>query len=56
MEFLDFLVSLNPYGIINWLAMGYALYVSKQTNSVLLLLLAVLNALFGAAVLTSSVF
>ena len=53
---LTFLGALNPYGIMNWLAMGYALHVSRKTNSVLLLLLAVLNALFGAAVLMRTVF
>ena len=55
-DVLTFLASLNPYGIMNWLAMGYALHVSRKTNSVLLLLLAMLNALFGAVILVSAVF
>jgi hypothetical protein len=50
MEFLDFLASLNPYGILNWAAAAYALYGVKQTKSIVLLLIAALNVFFGVIV------
>jgi hypothetical protein len=55
MEFLDFLVSLNPYGIINWVAVAYALYVARQTKSVLLLIVAAVNVFFGIIAIMGSV-
>jgi hypothetical protein len=55
MEFLDFLVSLNPYGIINWVAVAYALYVARETKSVLLLIVAAVNLFFGVLAVVSSV-
>jgi hypothetical protein len=53
MEFLDFLVSLNPYGIINWVAVAYALYVARETKSVLLLIVAAVNVFFGIIAIMS---
>lgn len=51
MDVLTFLSLTNPYGIINWLAAAYILYVYKKTASasasVILLLLAAVNVLFG---------
>ena len=47
MEFLTFLSALNPYGILNWVAAAYALYVARQTKSALLLIVAAFNVFFG---------
>jgi len=51
MDVLTFLSLTNPYGIMNWLAAAYILYVYKKTASataaVLLLLLAAVNVFFG---------
>jgi ABC-type transporter Mla maintaining outer membrane lipid asymmetry permease subunit MlaE len=54
MEFLQFLASLNPYGIINWVAAAYALYVARKTKSVLLLIVVAANVVCGITAIMSS--
>ena len=56
MDALAFLSLTNPYGIMNWLAAAYILYVYKKTASasaVLLLLLAAVNVFFGITAVTA---
>jgi hypothetical protein len=54
MDILAFLGSLNPYGIINWIAAAYALYVARQTKSVLLLIVVAANVVCGVISIMSS--
>jgi hypothetical protein len=55
MDVLTFLGSLNPYGILNWAAAAYALYVARETKSISLLIIAAVNAFFGVLAVASSI-